>query len=70
MGRTRPRQAHQWALRKLYVDGLWHLPRYEMFEWTLHGNPNLGMGAIVIHPLFVDGFEAGDSSEWSAELGG
>ena len=60
--------AHQWSMRKLYVDGLWSYPRYEMFEWTLHGNPNLGMGELVLVSLFEDGFESGDFTAWSGNL--
>jgi hypothetical protein len=62
-------EAHQWALRKLYIDGLWAYPRYEMFEWTLHGNPNLSMGDVELSGLFLDGFESGDSSTWTAVVG-
>jgi len=63
-------EAHQWALRKLYTDGLWAWVYYEMFEWTLLGNPNLSMrkpeypGAI-----FIDGFETSDPSAWSIAIG-
>ncbi len=43
-------QAHQWALRQMYTNGLWGYPAYEMFEWgALAGNPNLGMA-----PTFLD----------------
>ena len=45
--------AHQWALRQMYIYGLWYYPRYETFEWgALLGNPNLGMGvpALVCDP--------------------
>ena len=45
--------AHQWALRQMYIYGLWYYPRYETFEWgALLGNPNLGMGvpALVCEP--------------------
>lgn len=62
-------EAHQWALRKLYTDGLWDYPRYEMFEWTLHGNPNLGMGEVRLDSLFEDGFESGDITAWSGAVG-
>ena len=55
--------------RKLYTDGLWGYPRYEMFEWTLHGNPNLSMGEVWFSSLFLDGFESGDSSAWSGIQG-
>jgi hypothetical protein len=35
-------QAHQWVLRHMYTGGLWHNPKYEMFEWgALWGNPDL-----------------------------
>ncbi|HUU82100.1 MAG TPA: C25 family cysteine peptidase [Phycisphaerae bacterium] len=41
-------QAHQWALRQMYTQGLWYSVRYEMFEWgALWGNPNLGMAAAL-----------------------
>jgi hypothetical protein len=37
-------EAHQWALREMYVNGLWSYNKYETFEWgALWGNPNLGM---------------------------
>ncbi len=37
-------QAHQRALRQMYVSGLWSYVRYETFEWgALWGNPDLGM---------------------------
>jgi hypothetical protein len=37
-------QAHQWALREMYTQGLWYTYRYETFEWgSLFGNPDLGM---------------------------
>jgi hypothetical protein len=35
-------QAHQRALRDMYVQGLWNSVKYETFEWgALWGNPNL-----------------------------
>ena len=41
-------EAHQWALRKMYTNGLWYKVKYEMFEWgALWGNPNLGMFNVV-----------------------
>jgi hypothetical protein len=37
-------EAHQWALRQMYTNGLWSYLKYETFEWgALWGNPNLGM---------------------------
>jgi hypothetical protein len=40
-------EAHQWALRHMYTNGLWYMVKYEMFEWgAFWGNPNLGMGAV------------------------
>lgn len=62
-------EAHQWALRKLYTDGLWDYDRYEMFEWTLHGNPNLSMGDVEFSSLFLDGFESGEIGAWSGVVG-
>jgi hypothetical protein len=42
-------QAHQWALREMYTNGLWSDTRYETFEWgALWGNPNLGMGPLPL----------------------
>ncbi|MCK4658548.1 MAG: hypothetical protein KAV82_03415 [Phycisphaerae bacterium] len=39
-------QAHQRALREMYINGLWYFNKFEMFEWgSLWGNPNLGMSA-------------------------
>ncbi|MCK4789780.1 MAG: hypothetical protein KAV87_38930, partial [Desulfobacteraceae bacterium] len=41
-------EALQWALRKMYTNGLWSYLKYETFEWgALWGNPNLGMGAVA-----------------------
>jgi len=43
-------EAHQWALREMYTNGLWSNNRYETFEWgALWGNPNLGMPLIAIN---------------------
>jgi hypothetical protein len=40
-------QAHQRALRQMYVMGLWGYVRYEMFEWgAFYGNPDLSMGTL------------------------
>jgi len=61
-------EAHQWSMLRLYVQGLWANPRYEMFEWTLHGNPNLGMGPIEVTGFFGDGFESGGTGAWSANI--
>jgi hypothetical protein len=59
-------RAHQWSLNHLYVNGLWADPRYEMFEWTLHGNPDLGMGPVELTGVLIDGFESGGTGAWSA----
>ena len=41
-------QAHQWALRQMYVNNLWDYTRYEMFEWgSLWGNPDLTMAPVT-----------------------
>jgi len=41
-------QAHQWALRQMYVNDLWYYLRLEMFEWgSLWGNPDLSMGLVT-----------------------
>ncbi len=43
-------QAHQWALRHMYTNGLWYMVKYEMFEWgAFWGNPDLGMAAVINH---------------------
>jgi hypothetical protein len=60
-------EAHQFAMLNNYTYGLWSLPRYEMYEWTLHGNPSLGMAEVDLSGcVFMDGFESGDTSAWSA----
>lgn len=60
-------EAHQWALLQNYTYGLWDLPRYEIYEWTLHGHPNLGMSTVVYPDgLFADSFETGDTTAWTA----
>jgi hypothetical protein len=59
-------RAHQWSMNHLYVNGLWADPRYEIFEWTLHGNPDLGMGPIETIGLLIDGFESGGTGAWSS----
>jgi hypothetical protein len=39
-------EAHQRALRQMYINDLWYLLYYEMFEWgALWGNPNLSMAS-------------------------
>jgi len=51
-------QAHQWALRQMYINGLWGgAVKYQMFEWgALWGNPNLGMAPTVSLSIrFPDG---------------
>lgn len=41
-------EAHQWALREMYINDLWYYPKYEMFEWgALWGNPCLSMAPAV-----------------------
>jgi hypothetical protein len=41
-------QAHQWALRQMYVNDLWYYLRLEMFEWgSLWGNPDLTMAPVT-----------------------
>jgi len=43
-------EAHQWALREMYTNGLWYSNKYETFEWgALWGNPNLGMAEIILY---------------------
>jgi len=62
-------EAHQWALLQNYIYGLWSLPRYEMYEWTLHGSPNLGMSELESPGcVFIDGFETGDTSAWAGAV--
>jgi hypothetical protein len=40
-------EAHQWALREMYTNGLWYMVKYEMFEWgALWGNPDLGVAPV------------------------
>jgi len=47
-------EAHQRSLTKMYTYGLWSYNKYETFEWgALWGNPDLGMGTIVIYPLRI-----------------
>ncbi len=50
-------QAHQLALRDMYVSGLWSYLKYETFEWgALWGNPDLGMTASAsLSILLPDG---------------
>jgi hypothetical protein len=49
-------QAHQWALREMYSNGLWGYPAYEMFEWgALAGNPNLSMAPAFLDVTLPDG---------------
>ncbi len=48
-------EAHQWALRHMYTNGLWYMVKYEMFEWgAFWGNPNLGMGDVNSPPQTPD----------------
>jgi hypothetical protein len=46
-------RAHQWALRKMYTDGLWTgNVRFQMFAWgALWGNPDLGMTSFEEFPI-------------------
>lgn len=42
-------QAHQWALRQMYVNNLWYYTKLEMFEWgSIWGNPDLTMSPVII----------------------
>ncbi len=39
-------EAHQRALRQMYVNDLWYVLKYEVFEWgALWGNPNLSIAS-------------------------
>ena len=60
-GRYTQGQAHQWALRQMYVNGLWDYQKYETFEWgALWGNPDLSMGTqSVLAMIFPDGLPEG-----------
>jgi hypothetical protein len=41
-------EAHQWALRHMYTNGLWYMVKFEMFEWgAFWGNPDLSMASVV-----------------------
>ena len=43
-------EAHQWALRHMYVNGLWYMVKFEMFEWGAYwGNPALSMASYVLY---------------------
>jgi hypothetical protein len=47
-------QAHQRALRDMYIYGLWDILRYETFEWgMLLGNPDLGIGEPAVLSLVL-----------------
>ncbi|KPL00615.1 MAG: hypothetical protein AMJ91_03950 [candidate division Zixibacteria bacterium SM23_73_3] len=50
-------EALQWALRQMYINGLWSYLKYETFEWgALWGNPDLGMTASAsLSILLPDG---------------
>jgi len=39
-------EAHQYSLRQNYTNGLWYYNEYEIFEWTLWGNPDLGLAEV------------------------
>jgi hypothetical protein len=43
-------EAHQWALREMYTNGLWIIHvKFQMFEWgALWGNPALSMASYVL----------------------
>ena len=42
-------EAHQWALRHMYTNGLWYMVKFEMFEWGAYwGNPDLSMASYVL----------------------
>jgi hypothetical protein len=59
-------EAHQFALLNNYINGLWSLPKYEIFEWTLHGSPTLGMAEVIFpEEIFIDDLETGDTLRWS-----
>ena len=52
-------EAHQRALREMYIQGLWSYLKYETFEWgALWGNPDLGMTPVGDVPII----EIGDIS--------
>jgi len=41
-------QAHQYALREMYVNGYWYYEHLETFEWgALWGNPDISMANVV-----------------------
>ena len=49
-------EALQWAMRQMYVYGLWGDVKYETFEWgALWGNPDLGMAGLCPGDLDGDG---------------
>ena len=49
-------EAHQWALREMYTNGLWGDVKYEMFEWgALWGNPDLSMEPQLLEINLPDG---------------
>jgi len=50
-------EAHQAALRDMYVYGLWDSLKYETFEWgAIFGDPDLRMGAPpILYMTFPDG---------------
>ena len=43
-------EAHQWALRHMYTNGLWIIDvKFQMFEWGAYwGNPALSMASYVL----------------------
>jgi hypothetical protein len=49
-------EAQQWALREMYLNGLWYYEKYEMFEWgALWGNPDLSLIGPRLVILFPEG---------------
>jgi hypothetical protein len=41
-------QAHQYALREMYVNGYWYKEHLETFEWgALWGNPDISMANVI-----------------------
>jgi len=59
-------EAHQWALRHMYLNGLWYMVKFEMFEWgAFWGNPDLGMAPVITNyppeiPVLPSGATKGD----------
>ncbi len=55
--------AHQLALQEVYQMNGWNYTALEMCEWTLYGNPNLGMGVV----MSSDGRIAFDSDKYALD---